>query len=86
MKLRAQNDIPNNSEAAKQESKELEAKLRKKLGDKLFEQLLYNMINESNSTSKMYTDIMEDQYPNEVREIRRFLLLRAAFISDESSD
>lgn len=86
MRLRAQNDIPKDEETAKNECEDLEVKLRKKLGDKLFEQLLYNMKNESNGTSKMYIEIMEDQYPNEVHDLRRFLLLRAAFISDESSD
>ncbi|KAK8870462.1 hypothetical protein M9Y10_008344 [Tritrichomonas musculus] len=86
MRVRAQKDVPNDPIIAKRESECLEVNLRKKLGDRLFEQLLYNIENESNSTSKMYADIMEDQYPDEVRGIRRYILLRAIFISEESSD
>lgn len=86
MRVRAQKDVPNDPTIAKRESECLEVNLRKKLGDRLFEQLLYNIENESNSTSKMYADIMEDQYPDEVRGIRRYILLRAIFISEESSD
>lgn len=86
MRVRAQKDVPNDPIIAKRESECLEVNLRKKLGDRLFEQLLYNIENESNSTSKMYADIMEDQYPDEVRGIRRYILLRAVFISEESSD
>ena len=68
-------NIPDSPEEAQKEADEIEERLRKQLGDDLFEELKLHINNEYSKGSRNYVCHMEEEYPKEVSEIRRLLLL-----------
>lgn len=80
MRLKSPKNLPLNIKDAQSESEEIEKSVKKKIGNNLFEQLFQHLQNESNGNSKMFVNLMEDQYPDEVIKVRRYLLLQELFI------
>ncbi|OHT11129.1 CAMK family protein kinase [Tritrichomonas foetus] len=75
--------LPSDPEKAQSEAEEITERLTAKLGEELFEQLKLNINNEFNNTARQYVNIMEDEYPEEVSQIRRLLLLEQLAEADD---